>query len=233
MRIDKLLCESRGFTRSIAGRYVKQGRVQINGKRAISASNKVNLATDEVQLDGEVVQLKTGPRYYMLHKPAGYVCANQDSEHAVVFELMPDEFNLQNLHTVGRLDIDTTGLLFISDDGQWSHKLTSPRHEHSKTYRAWLAEPLIADAEQQVQQGIQLNDEIHLTKPATLQRITDSEVLITISEGRYHQVKRMFAAMGNRVLKLHRESIAGIELDANLAEGEYRLLSDDELKQIN
>lgn len=233
MRLDKFLCESQGFTRSIAGKYVKQGRVQINGKRSISASLKINPQSDDIRLDGESLHLQTGFRYYMMHKPAGYVCANHDGENPIVFDLMANEKHLQKLHTVGRLDLDTTGLLFISDDGQWSHKLTSPKHDHPKTYRAWLAEPLIADAEQQVLHGLKLHDEMQLTKPARLQRISDSEVLLTISEGRYHQVKRMFAAMGNRVVKLHRENIAGIALDSDLAEGEYRLLREDELKQIN
>ena len=228
MRLDKFLCESQGITRSVAGNMVKKGRVNINGQRAKSASIKVQPDDDIISLDGEPVMADAGFQYFMMHKPAGYVCANQDSEHPIVFDLLKNEKKLKNLHTVGRLDKDTTGLLFITDDGNWSHVMTSPKHDHPKTYRTFLAEPLIEDAEQQCHQGFMLNNETHPTKPAVLERISDHEVLLTISEGRYHQVKRMFAAMGNRVEKLHRENIAGIPLDPKLAPGEYRTLTPSE-----
>lgn len=228
MRLDKFLCESQGITRSVAGSMVKKGRVNINGQRAKSAAVKVKPSEDVIALDGITLCADSGFQYFMMHKPAGYVCANQDSEHPIVFDLLKNEKKLKNLHTVGRLDKDTTGLLFITDDGNWSHVMTSPKHDHPKTYRTFLAEPLIENAEQQCQQGLMLNNETHLTKPAVLERISDREVLLTISEGRYHQVKRMFAAMGNRVESLHRENIAGVPLDANLAPGEYRTLSQAE-----
>jgi len=194
-----------------------------------SSSLKINELTDVVLLNGQSLTDKIDPRYFMLHKPEGYICANRDNEHAVVFELLSREINLDKLHTVGRLDIDTTGLVLISDDGQWSHAITSPKHHQNKSYRVWLSEPLIEDAEQQVQNGIMLRDELHPTKPGTLERINNTEVILTISEGRYHQVKRMFAALGNRVVQLHRHSIGDVVLDSNLQEGEYRALTPREV----
>jgi 16S rRNA pseudouridine516 synthase len=233
MRIDKFLCETQGVSRSIAGNMVKKGRVFINGKRAASPSLKIKPSENNITLDGKDINAVTGFRYFMMHKPEGVVCANQDSDHSIVFDLMRATINLQTLHTVGRLDIDTTGLLFITDDGQWSHTLTSPKHQHDKTYRAWLAEPLIEGAEARCQDGILLNNETNQTKPAKLQRVSNTEVLLTISEGRYHQVKRMFAALGNRVVKLHREEICGIALDENLKLGEYRELTPEERIWLN
>jgi 16S rRNA pseudouridine516 synthase len=233
MRLDKYLCETQGVSRSIAGTMVKRGRININGVRAKSASIKIKPESDAIQLDGNVIQGETGFRYFMMHKPEGVVCANQDSEHAIVFDLMQNTKNLKTLHTVGRLDMDTTGLLFITDDGQWSHTMTSPKHEHDKIYRAWLAEPLVQNAETACKEGMMLNGENQITKPALLERINDTEVLLTITEGRYHQVKRMFAALGNRVVKLHREHFCGIALDNSLALGEYRELSSAEKERLN
>ena len=232
MRLDKYLCETQGVSRSIAGTMVKRGRISINGVRAKSASIKIKPESDAIQLDGNVIQGETGFRYFMMHKPEGVVCANQDSEHPIVFDLMQDTNNLKTLHTVGRLDMDTTGLLFITDDGQWSHGMTSPKHEHTKTYRAWLAEPLAHDAENACKEGMMLNGETHITKPALLERVSDTEVLLTITEGRYHQVKRMFAALGNRVVKLHREAFSNIQLDNKLLPGEHRHLTPKEKKSL-
>jgi len=229
MRLDKYLTQCTELTRSLAGAAIRQGRVRVNEKVIKSSSLKINELTDVVLLNGQSLTDKIGPRYFMLHKPEGYICANSDNEHAVVFELLSREINLDKLHTVGRLDIDTTGLVLISDDGQWSHAITSPKHHQNKSYRVWLSEPLIEDAEQQVKKGMMLRDELHPTKPGTLERINDTEVILTISEGRYHQVKRMFAALGNRVVKLHRHSIGDVVLDANLHEGEYRALTPQEV----
>lgn len=233
MRLDKYICDNTSLTRSLATKAIKSGRIKVNHKKAKSGSDKIQPDCDSVFFDGQVIQPQPHNRYYMMHKPEGVVCANSDGAHALVFDLMFQELNADKLHTVGRLDKDTTGLLLITDDGQWSHQITSPKHHQQKVYRAWLAEPLIKHAEQQVEQGILLKDELKPTLPAQLERISDTQVLLTINEGRYHQVKRMFAAMGNRVVKLHRHSIGGVTLDAQLAPGEYRMLSDDEVQALS
>ncbi len=229
MRLDKYLTQCSKHTRSSACVVIRQGRVRVNEQVVRSSSQKINEHNDVVLLDGQSLTDKVGPRYFMLHKPAGYICANTDPEHQVVFELLSNEINLHKLHTVGRLDLDTTGLVLISDDGQWSHTITSPKYHQAKSYRVWLSEPLAEDAEQQVEQGMMLRDEKYPTKPGTLERITDTEVILTISEGRYHQVKRMFAALGNRVVNLHRQSVGALSLGSDLAEGEYRALTPQEV----
>jgi 16S rRNA pseudouridine516 synthase len=149
-----------------------------------------------------------------------------------VFVLL-DEPNIDKLHTVGRLDLDTTGLLLITDDGQWSHKISSPKHECAKTYRAWLADPVEDSAIAQFAEGVMLRGEKTLTKPAQLEIISPTECLLTIHEGRYHQVKRMFAAIGNKVVQLHRERVGPLTLDTSLAEGEYRQLTPEEVSLFN
>jgi 16S rRNA pseudouridine516 synthase len=226
MRLDKFVCDCTGLTRSQAGKLIRQGEVSVNGVLCKQPAQQLK-ETDQVMLDGEPLEL-TGPRYIMLHKPAGYVCSTDDPDHNTVFTLL-DEPALDKLHTVGRLDLDTTGLLLITDDGQWSHKISSPRHHCAKTYRAWLADPVEQTAIALFAEGVMLRGEAQPTKPAQLQIISPTECLLTIHEGRYHQVKRMFAALGNKVLRLHREQVGPLTLDVDLAEGEYRFLHPDEV----
>lgn len=233
MRLDKFIADSTELTRSLAAKAVKQKRVLVNDERPRTASLQVT-EEDKITLDGETLRLNTGLRYFVLNKPQGYICANRDSLNPLVFDLLTGITKKQKLHTVGRLDIDTSGLLFITDDGQWSHQLTSPRRKTAKTYRAWLAEDLHADAEELFKQGVVLEDDPEPTLPAELERVNDQEVLLTIYEGRYHQVKRMFAALGNAVVKLHRERIGGLTLDElNISEGEFRDLTEEELKKLS
>ena len=229
MRLDKYICDCTGLTRSQAGKVIRQKLVTMNGELVKQAALQVK-DSDVVCLDGEQLQL-IGLRYFMLHKPDGYICSTEDPEHPTVFTLM-DEPLIERLHTVGRLDLDTTGLVLITDDGQWSHRVTSPRHDCEKTYYVTLANDLVADAEAKLQAGILLKNETQLTKPATLERLCRNEVRLTISEGKYHQVKRMFAALGNRVVELHRERIGAITLDDALAVGHYRPLTEAEIQSI-
>lgn len=229
MRLDKYLSNYSPLSRSEANKALKQKRILVNGHIIKVGSHKVT-DQDEVLLDGMPVEMNTGV-YLMMNKPANYLCANDDSQHALVFDLIQESMH-HALHTVGRLDLDTTGLLLITDDGQWSHQLTSPKRHMPKTYRVWLDEPLIENAERLCEQGMLLRSETKPTLPATLERIDDTEVLLTITEGRYHQVKRMFAAMGNRVVKLHRQRIGPIVLDAQLASGEYRSLTQQEIEML-
>lgn len=223
MRLDKFICDCTGLTRSQAGKLIRQGLVLVNQILCKQPATQVS-STDVVVLEDEQLQL-IGLRYFVMHKPAGYVCSTDDPDHNTVFTLM-DEPLMERLHTVGRLDLDTTGLLLITDDGQWSHKISSPKHQCAKTYRAWLADPVDASAIALFEDGVMLRGEKNLTKPAQLEIIAPQECLLTIHEGRYHQVKRMFAAIGNKVEQLHREKIGDFQLDATgLAQGEYRALT--------
>lgn len=226
MRLDKFLCDSTDLSRSQARGVLARGEVTLNGEVATRGSVEVG-ETDEVRWEDELLEL-IGLRYIMLHKPAGYECTLRNSQYPSVMELL-DVDKRDRLHTVGRLDVDTTGLLLITDDGQWTHRIISPRHRCDKVYRAVLAEPLHEDAENLFANGLVLNSEDRPTLPAELERIDPRTARLTIQEGKYHQVKRMFAAVGNHVTALHRERIGPLALDADLEPGESRYLTEAEV----
>lgn len=229
MRLDKYISKLTGLSRSQAQLAIRRGAVKVDGAAQRDPSVHIS-ATDAVAFRGEPLgQLRK--RYYMLHKPLGYVCATEDREHPTVIDLLGLP-NPAGLHVAGRLDIDTTGLVLITDDGDWSHRVTAPRRHCPKTYHVWLAEPLDDDLPERFAGGMQLNNEKQPTQPAELEILGACEARLTISEGKYHQVKRMFAASGNRVTRLHRESIGAIRLDDELAPGEYRELSEAEVAGI-
>ncbi|WHI52911.1 16S rRNA pseudouridine(516) synthase RsuA [Microbulbifer sp. MLAF003] len=229
IRLDKAVSQVTDLSRSDVKRAAKAERISVNGEIVTDPAAKVQ-AGDALYLDGEPLH-EPGPRYIMLNKPLGYVSATKDGEHPTVLDLI-DEPNKSKLHIAGRLDIDTTGLVLLTDDGQWSHKVTSPNHHCDKTYYAMLAERIEEDAVAKFAKGIWLNNEKKRTKPAKLEILYANEVRLTIGEGRYHQVKRMFAALGNRVLELHRERIGDISLDEELQEGDYRLLTPEEIASV-
>jgi len=226
MRLDKYLSQARNISRNQAHIHIRRGEVSVDGVVVKKLASPVATGA-RVELDGASVVL-AGPRYLMLHKPLGYVCATSDGEHPTVLDLIPVALQ-RDLHPAGRLDIDTSGLVLLSSDGQWTHRITAPRRRCPKVYRVELAEPLVADAEQRFTEGMLLRNESEPTRPAALQRLGPQSARVTLSEGRYHQVKRMFAALGNRVVALHREQIGAVVLDESLAPGEYRHLSAAEI----
>ena len=226
MRLDKYLHQAAGLTRSRAKKAIREGRVSLGGEVLRDAAVQVDDDTP-LRLDGEPVALPA-PRYFMLNKPAGVVCATKDRSLRTVLDLLPMA-EADGLLIAGRLDLDTTGLLLLAEDGQWIHRVTSPRHKQPKVYRARLAEPLRTDAEKHFTRGVFLKGEQRRTLPAAIERLAPDEVRVTLVEGRYHQVKRMFAALGNRVVGLHRERIGPVVLDAGLAPGQYRRLTAEEI----
>ncbi|MEX9949127.1 16S rRNA pseudouridine(516) synthase RsuA [Providencia sp. wls1919] len=230
MRLDKFLSQQLGISRSLVARELRAGNVMVDDEVVKSGSMQVGL-DNEVAYDGNVLVQVTGPRYFMLNKPEGYVCSTDDPTHPTILYFI-DEPVAQKLHAAGRLDIDTTGLVLLTDDGQWSHRITSPKHHCEKTYRVQLSEDISDDVAVQFEQGVMLNGEKSLTKPAQLEIISPRDVRLTISEGRYHQVKRMFAAVGNHVCGLHRERVGEIRLDEQLEPGEYRPLTEAEIESI-
>lgn len=230
MRLDKFIAQQLGVSRAIAGREIRGSRVTVDGNVVKDTSFKI-LPDHAIAYNDNPLMQQNGPRYFMLNKPQGYVCSTDDPDHPTILYFL-DEPVAYKLHAAGRLDIDTTGLVLMTDDGQWSHRITSPRHHCEKTYRVTLELPVADDTAAQFAQGIQLHNETHLTKPAQLEVITPTDVRLTISEGRYHQVKRMFAAVGNHVVMLHRERIGDIILDPELAPGEYRPLTDAEIASV-
>lgn len=230
MRLDKFLSQQLEISRAIATREIRAKRVTVDGEVVRDTSFKLE-PDHQVAYDGNPLQQQFGPRYFMLNKPAGYVCSTDDPDHPTVLYFL-EEPMAYKLHAAGRLDIDTTGLVLMTDNGQWSHRITSPRHLCAKTYLVTLENPLSEDTAAQFAAGVQLHNEKSLTLPATLEQIDENVVRLTISEGRYHQVKRMFAAVGNHVVALHRERIGEIVLDASLEEGEYRPLTAVEIASV-
>ncbi|MDH4040064.1 MAG: pseudouridine synthase [Gammaproteobacteria bacterium] len=234
MRLDRLISNSTALSRSETRLAIRAQRVRVNGITATSASMALGDA-DSVTLDGQPVA-PVRPRYFMLHKPAGCVSATVDAAHPTALDLLRGEPRHTELQIAGRLDMDTTGLLLLTDDGEWNHRLTSPAHRCDKTYRVRLRDPITAGAAARLESGILLRGEKRETRPAVVEvtgRECRREVLLTISEGKYHQVKRMFAATGNLVVGLHREQISGITLDPALAPGEYRPLTPAEVGSIS
>jgi len=229
MRLDKFIAGLTDFSRREVHIMVKRSRICVNGVIEKSAA-RILKTTDEVTVDDERVEA-IAPRYLMLYKPAGVVCANTDSEHPTVIDLLSLP-NKQDLQIAGRLDVDTTGLVLLTDDGQWNHRATSPTRKCSKTYLINTASPIASGTVELFKQGVQLHGEDKLTRPAELVIIDDHTARLSISEGRYHQVKRMFAAMGNRVVNLHRETIGSISLDPSLSPGEFRPLTAEEIGSI-
>ncbi|GGB43561.1 pseudouridine synthase [Oceanisphaera marina] len=228
MRLDRFLSESTGLSRSVVKKSLHRGDVTVDGVVVKKSDQQID--GQEVRLEGRLLATPAD-RYLLLHKPAGYISATQDEVHPCVLQLLPPEL-CRGLQCAGRLDVDTTGLLLLTDDGQWSHRLRSPKKACNKVYRVDLAEPLADDVAARFAEGVLLHGEDKATLPAKLEIITPTRVLLTIQEGKYHQVKRMFAAVGNHVTALHRLQVGSIVLDDSLAEGEWRHLSAKEVASI-
>ena len=229
MRLDKYLAHATGLTRSRAHGMIRSGQVTVNGTVVKIIGHKLK-PDDQVVWREQSVEL-SGKRYLMLNKPEGVVCAISDAEHKTVIDLLEFD-NRGSLHVAGRLDIDTTGLVLITDDGDWSHRITSPKHRCDKVYRATLEEVVDESLVERFAEGLELRNEKRKTRPARLEILSANEVRLTLSEGKYHQVKRMFAAVGNRVVRLHREGIGALKLDSKLAPGEWRELTDEEVRSL-
>lgn len=228
MRLDGFIAKATGASRRDVQRYIKEGRVSVGGRVATNAAARIDNLP--VTLDDEPINMPA-PVYLMLHKPAGYLCANTDSQHPTVLDLLPFKLHpTEPLQIVGRLDLDTTGLLLLTTDGNWNHRITAPTSQCTKAYRAELAEPITADAITVLEGGVTLKSDSKPTLPCRVQKIGDLEVRIRIREGRYHQIKRMFAAVGNRVIRLHREQVGELTLDSELKPGEFRHLTEMEIR---
>lgn len=227
MRLDKFIAENTGLTRSQAGKALRAGQVSVNGETEKNTARKIS-EQDQICFDGQPLAWTQPGQYFMLYKPQQCVCSHDDGDYPTVFQFFDYPLS-SKLHCAGRLDADTTGLVLLTDDGQWSHRITSPKHHCEKTYLVTLADPVEDFYAEQLAEGLLLRGEKTPTKPAVLGVLDDYNVNLTISEGRYHQVKRMFAALGNKVVALHRWRIGHVILDDNLAEGELRALTEEEI----
>jgi len=228
MRLDKFICKSTDLDRSRVAQLIVAGEVSVNGHVVIDVSRQVH-ENNDVILNGMTLETRAF-RYIQVHKAQGTICSNIDEAYPSVFNTV-DVDNVSELHVAGRLDVDTSGLVLVTDDGRWSFNIIRPEQQCNKIYRVGLRDPVSVTDVQQFLTGIQLQGERQFTRPAELERIKPREVLLTITEGKYHQVKRMFAAVGNRVISLHREQIGEVRLD--VAVGEWRYLTADEVESFN
>ncbi|KPQ02812.1 pseudouridine synthase [Marinobacter sp. HL-58] len=226
MRLDYFIANATALSRRDAKKAISAGKVELDGQACRKAGTPVS-PDSLITLEGHRLSLPA-ERYLMLHKPDGVISATTDSQQPTALDLLPTDVR-KGLHIAGRLDADTTGLLLLTTDGQWSHRITSPRVSCPKTYRVTLSETIDAGAIARLEQGVLLRDESRPTRPASICKLDDRLIDMTISEGRYHQVKRMLAAVGNHVESLHRWQIGHIVLDPALAPGQYRALTPEEI----
>ncbi len=228
MRLDKYICKSTKLSRAQAVECIRDGHVIVNDKAVLIESVQVH-ENNTITLNGKRLSLRAH-RYLMIHKPANTICSNVDEAYPSLFSGLNLD-HTQELHVAGRLDADTTGLVLVTDDGRWSFDIIRPQKHCKKVYRVGLSRAIepgqAALLPEQFAHGLQLQGETELTRPAVLQIINPQEVLLTITEGKYHQVKRMFACVSKRVVKLHREKIGDVSLDINV--GEWRYLTATEV----
>ncbi len=230
-RLDKLIASTGRWSRREAKTLVKEGRVLVDGVPAGSAEDKVDPSASEILVDGEDLGYRAYT-YVMLHKPAGVLSATEDSRQRTVLDLLSPSLRRQGLFPVGRLDRDTEGLLLLTNDGELAHRLLAPKSHVDKVYYARLDRPLGPEDQAAFAEGVTLADGLRCMS-AGLELLGDGrEALITLREGKFHQIKRMAASRGATVCYLKRLSMGPLILDEQLKKGEYRLLTAEEVAKI-
>ena len=235
MRLDKFLVACAVGSRTEVKNFLKAGRVMVNGKKEKSAKLQINEDTDEICFDGQKLEYEEFV-YYMMNKPQGVISATEDPKHKTVLDLLDDLARSKEVFPVGRLDIDTHGLLLLTNDGKLAHALLSPKRHVDKTYLARI-NGVMTDADVETfAQGVPLKD--FTCQPAKLELVSiDTEkdqslVRVTIAEGKFHQVKRMVAYCGKEVVDLQRLTMGTLTLDEDLKRGEWRRLTKNELEAL-
>jgi 16S rRNA pseudouridine516 synthase len=227
MRLDRFLSNLPQLNRQAARQLLASGRVQVDGAVVCDGLCEVSQFS-RIEVDSELLQAGKAARYFMLHKPIGVVSATEHEQHRTVLDLL-DEPDKADLHLAGRLDLNTSGLLLLTNDGQWSRRLTEPRSRLGKVYRVETEQPITPEYIEVFARGLYFAYEDLTTLPAELVILDSHSALLTLHEGRYHQVKRMFGHFQNKVIGLHRLSMGAIQLDPQLAPGQYRTLTTAEI----
>lgn len=232
-RLDKIIASQGKFSRSEVKKLVKGGRITVDGAVVKSSDVKVTPDTAQIKIDGELLNYKKHI-YIMLNKPQGVISASNDKTQATVVDLVPKELFREGLFPAGRLDGDTTGFVLITDDGDFAHRILSPKNHIMKTYHATLRDELTDKDIVAFKEGLTLGDGTECLEAyvRVLEKGENNVAEVIICEGKYHQVKRMFASIGNKVLSLRRVKMGGLSLDENLSEGECREITPEELKII-
>ncbi|MDF2699719.1 MAG: rRNA pseudouridine synthase [Haloplasmataceae bacterium] len=231
MRIDKLLSNLKYGTRNEIKKIIKEKQVKVNDVIVKDSGLQVDVLTDQITIFDQIIEYKEFV-YLMLHKPKGYISATEDNMHKTVIDLIDDDFKIFDPFPCGRLDIDTEGLIILSNDGQFAHKMLHPKKEIYKKYYAEVDGVIENSDVDAFYQGLEILDgenKPYVTKKAKLDIITENKAYVYICEGKFHQVKRMFQKCNKRVTYLKRESIGKLKLDENLQLGDYRELHKNEL----
>lgn len=227
MRLDKYLKECGYGSRSEVKKIIKNKNISINDTIVTSSDYNVNLSSDIVKFNGEIIKYQKY-YYFLLNKPSGYLSATSDSLQPTILDFFSDYSHL-DLFPVGRLDKDTTGAIIITNDGELAHRLISPKYHVDKVYIATLDKNVDPSIKEEFESGIMLDNE--MTLPSKFEVIAPNICRVTLHQGKYHQVKRMFEYFNYKVIALHREKFAFLSLD-NLIEGNYRLLNDEEINTL-
>lgn len=225
-RIDKIIASQGQYSRKEVKALIAKGRIAVDGRIVSSSSEKADPMTMLLTVDGKPLEFKRN-LYLVLNKPKGYVSATEDRDHPIVLELVPQEYRGRDLFPAGRLDRDTTGLMIITDDGALAHNILAPKKHVPKLYHVELDIPVTEEMRLGFSEGVMLNDGV--SKAADLIKTGEKTAEVTLREGRYHQIKRMFGCFGAEVLELKRLGMGRLTLPEDLAEGECREMSEEEL----
>lgn len=228
-RIDKIISSQGKYSRSEIKKLASQGRIKINDNIVKKVNEKIDIETSTIYIDNEKLDFKRNI-YLILNKPKGYISASEDRSQKTVLDLIPEKYFRKGLFPAGRLDKDTTGMMIITDDGEFAHNILAPKKHIEKTYRVQIDIDITEEMREKFKQGIVLKD--HVCCPAMIVVEDKNTALITITEGKYHQIKRMFGCFGAKVVRLHRISMGGLQLPSDLEEGQCRELTKEELEKV-
>lgn len=228
-RIDKVISNQTNYSRKDVKELVKKRLVSVNGVIINKSDMKVNQDSDEIKILGEEIVVKKYV-YLVLNKPKGFISATEDRSERTVLDLVPSEYMHRNLFPAGRLDKDTTGLMIITDDGEFAHNILAPKKHIKKTYQVVIDKEMTEDMVKGFKEGVKLND--GECKSANLEITGEYSGIVELTEGRYHQIKRMFGCFSAKVLELERIKMGNLTLPSDLNQGECRELTEEELKRI-
>jgi 16S rRNA pseudouridine516 synthase len=228
-RLDKVISNQTGYSRKDIKELIRKKRVTVNNEIAAKPELKVDPAIDRISVDGQEISVQKFV-YLMLNKPKGYISATEDRSQQTVLDLVPEEYLHRNLFPAGRLDKDTTGLMLITDDGDFAHNILAPKKHVSKTYNVTIDIPMTEEMVTGFRDGVKLND--GECKAAGLTITGEHTGIVVLTEGRYHQIKRMFGCYGAKVTELERIAMGNLQLPSDLEPGQTREFTEEELKLI-
>ncbi len=228
-RIDKIIAAQTEYSRKDVKKLILQKRIKVNNELILKSEEKVDENNDLISIDGQIINVKEFV-YLILNKPKGYISATEDKTQQTVLDLIDEKYIHRQLFPAGRLDKDTTGMMIITDDGQFAHNILAPKKHISKTYEVEIDIPVTQEMKKGFETGVELNDGI--CKTANLEITGEYTAIVILTEGRYHQIKRMFGCFGAKVVNLNRIAMGGLKLPNDLNLGESRELSKQEIELL-